>query len=99
MRAAALGNGMGQDSGIMVDMSNLAGKKLERPFAGRWLAGVAAGFAAYFELDATLIRVIFAVTAFFGGIGIVVYLAAWLLVPEEGESSSILEKLVSKTGT
>jgi phage shock protein PspC (stress-responsive transcriptional regulator) len=99
MRAPTLGNGVRPDSGIMVDMSNLAGKKLERPLAGRWVAGVAAGFAAYFDLDATLIRVIFAVTAFIGGIGIVVYLAAWLLVPEEGESSSILEKLVSKTGT
>jgi phage shock protein PspC (stress-responsive transcriptional regulator) len=83
---------------MMADMSNLAGKKLERPLAGRWVAGVAAGFGEYFGLDATLVRVIFAVGAF-AGIGVLVYLAGWLLVPEQGEPVSIMEKLISKTGT
>jgi phage shock protein PspC (stress-responsive transcriptional regulator) len=81
------------------DMSNLADKKLERPRKGRLVAGVAEGIAEYFEVDATLVRLAFAVAACIGGIGILMYLAGWLLIPEEGETGSILEKLVSKTGS
>ena len=83
----------------MVAMSNLSGRKLERPLKGRWLAGVAAGLADYFAVDVTLIRVIFAVVSFIAGIGILAYLAGWLLIPEQGEQTSIAEKLISKTGT
>jgi phage shock protein C len=79
-------------------MSNLDGKKLERPRKGRLVAGVAAGVAEYFGVDATLVRLAFAIAACFGGVGILIYLAGWLLIPEEGESGSILERLVSKTG-
>jgi phage shock protein C len=79
-------------------MSNLAGRKLVRPLQGRWLAGVAAGFADYFGLDVALVRAIFAVATALGLLGVLVYLAAWLLVPEEGEPASIAEKIISKTG-
>jgi phage shock protein C len=79
-------------------MTNLAGKKLVRPLQGRWLAGVAAGFADYFGLDVALVRAIFAVATALALLGVVVYLTAWLLVPEEGEQTSIAEKIISKTG-
>jgi phage shock protein PspC (stress-responsive transcriptional regulator) len=79
-------------------MSNLAGKKLERPQAGRMVAGVAAGLGEYFAVDAVLIRVIFAIVALAGGLGLVIYAAAWLLIPEQGEPVSIAEKILSKTG-
>ncbi len=62
-------------------------------------AGVAAGIADYFEVDATFVRLAFAVAACFGGIGILMYLAGWLLIPEEGETGSILERLASKIGS
>jgi phage shock protein C len=80
-------------------MTNLAGKKLVRPIQGRWLAGVAAGLADYFGLDVGLIRAIFAVLTVIGLLGAVIYLAAWVLVPEEGAEASIAEKIVSKDGT
>jgi phage shock protein C len=83
---------------MMAVMSKLAGRKLERPIEGRWVAGVAAGLADYFGLDAGLIRVIFVLAAAFGGIGLLAYVAAWLLVPEQGEPASIAEKIISKTG-
>jgi phage shock protein C len=79
-------------------MSNLDGKKLERPRKGRLVAGVAAGIGEYFGVDATLVRLAFAIAACFGGIGVLMYLAGWLLIPEQGESGSIMERLVSKTG-
>jgi phage shock protein PspC (stress-responsive transcriptional regulator) len=41
--------------------------------------------------------VVFVVTAFIGGLGLVAYLAGWALMPEQGESASIVEKLVNKS--
>jgi phage shock protein C len=88
------------ESGIMVDMNGDKGpKRLERKLKGRMLAGVCAGLADYFGVDATLIRVAFAVLAIFGGMGIVAYVMAWALIPEEGEPVSIAEKLINKSGS
>jgi len=44
---------------------------------------VCGGLAQYFHIDATLIRVLFAVLAVFGGSGLLLYLVLWLVVPEE----------------
>jgi phage shock protein PspC (stress-responsive transcriptional regulator) len=60
---------------------------------------VAAGLADYFGLDVALVRAIFAVLTVLGLLGAVIYLAAWLLVPEEGAAVSIAEKIISKDGT
>ena len=79
-------------------MTKLADKKLVRPMQGRWLAGVAAGFADYFGVDVALVRAAFAVATALALLGVVIYLAAWLLVPEEGEETSIVEKIIAKTG-
>jgi phage shock protein C len=76
-----------------------ASKRLERKFAGRWIAGVCAGLAAYTGIDATVIRLIFAVLTFFGGVGAIAYVIAWALMPEEGETASIAERFISKTGS
>jgi phage shock protein PspC (stress-responsive transcriptional regulator) len=85
-------------SGMMADMSNVNGSKtLVRTRDGRIVAGVCSGLAEYFGLDANLIRVIVAVlTVFTGGVGALAYLAAWVVIPEEGEKSSIAENLVNK---
>ena len=64
-------------------------RTLSRPAHDRMLAGVAAGIARYLDVDVTVIRIAFAVLAFFGGAAIPVYLAGWLLIPEEGEDQSI----------
>jgi len=48
------------------------------------LAGVAAGVADYFEVDATLVRIGFVALTLLGGAGVPLYVAAWLLIPEEG---------------
>jgi phage shock protein PspC (stress-responsive transcriptional regulator) len=76
-----------------------AGKRLERKVAGRWVAGVCAGLAAYTGVDATVIRLIFAVLSFFGGIGAIAYVIGWALIPEEGDTASIAERFISKTGS
>ena len=67
---------------------------LRRAYHGRMLAGVAAGFADYFGVDVTSVRVAFAVFAFLGGAGIPAYLACVLLIPEEGTDESIASSLL-----
>ena len=76
-----------------------AGKRLERKLQNRWLAGVCAGLADYTGVDATVIRVVFAVLTFFGGLGPIAYVLSWALIPEEGEPGSIAERFINKSGT
>ncbi len=67
---------------------------LRRAYHGRMHAGVAAGIADYFDVDATIVRVAFVVSTFFGGAGIAAYLACLLLIPEEGTDESIASSLL-----
>ena len=73
-------------------------KVLVRGRKGRMVAGVCAGLADYFSMDVTLVRVIVAVIAVItGGVGVLAYLAAWAIIPDEGEKTSIAEDLISKS--
>jgi phage shock protein C len=67
---------------------------LYRPIEDRMLAGVAAGIAQYLGVDATVVRIVLVVLAFVGGLGVPIYLAGWLLIPEEGAEQSIASDLV-----
>lgn len=59
-------------------------RKLVRPREGRKVAGVCLGFAEYFDLDVTLIRLIWLLGAIMGfPLGIIAYIVAWIVVPEE----------------
>lgn len=58
-------------------------KKLYRSRSNKKLFGVCGGFAAYFGIDATIIRLIWAVLALVWGFGLLAYLIAALVVPEE----------------
>jgi phage shock protein C len=58
-------------------------RKLYRSRTNRQLAGVCGGLAEHFNVDATLLRVLFVVLAVLGGSGIVIYVAMWIIVPQE----------------
>jgi phage shock protein PspC (stress-responsive transcriptional regulator) len=64
-------------------------KRLERPIDGRILAGVSAGLGRYFDLSPAFYRLGFVVLTLLGGAGILVYLAAALVIPEEGKEQSV----------
>ncbi len=73
-------------------------KVLLRSRKGRIVAGVCAGLAEYFGMDVTLVRVIVAAIAVItGGTGVLAYLIAWAIIPEEGETTSIAENIVRST--
>jgi len=62
----------------------LARKRLMRPREDRKIAGVCAGFAEYFDLDVTLVRVVWLISVFLGvGLSLVAYVIAWIVMPEE----------------
>ena len=58
-------------------------EKLYRSRTNRQVAGVCGGLAERFNVDPTLMRVLFIVLAIFGGAGIVLYIALWIVVPEQ----------------
>lgn len=57
-------------------------KKLYRSTTDKMLGGIAGGLAEYFDIDSTLIRVLFVLTVFLGGGGIIAYIILWIIVPE-----------------
>jgi len=61
----------------------LARKRLLRPRAGRKIAGVCAGFAEYFDLDVTLVRLVWLIVGICTGVGLLAYPIAWIIMPEE----------------
>jgi phage shock protein PspC (stress-responsive transcriptional regulator) len=65
-----------------------------RPFQGRMLAGVAVGIARYLGVDVTVVRIVLAVLTVVGGVGVPLYLAGWLLIPEEGSEQSIASQFI-----
>jgi len=56
-------------------------KRLYRSNRDVMLGGVAGGLAEYFNLDPTLVRLIFVLLALAGGPGIIIYLILWIIMP------------------
>ncbi len=58
-------------------------KKLYRSNVDKRLCGVCGGLAEYFELDSTIIRLLWVIFTFCGGAGLLAYLIAALIVPNQ----------------
>ena len=58
-------------------------RSLVRPMAEKKIAGVCAGFARYFDVDPTLVRIIWLVAALAGGAGFLAYFVAWIAMPKD----------------
>jgi phage shock protein PspC (stress-responsive transcriptional regulator) len=71
-------------------------KRLERSSTGRMLAGVSGGLGRYFELNPAVFRLGFVVLTLLGGAGILVYLAAILVIPVENEEHSIAAQVLAE---
>ena len=74
----------GPQAGPRVDGSQMRDLGLlRRSSTDRHVAGVAGGLARHFDIDPLIVRIAFVVLAFFGGAGIILYAAGWLLLPED----------------
>jgi phage shock protein PspC (stress-responsive transcriptional regulator) len=71
-----------------------AERKLVRPAEGRVVAGVAAGLARYFGISPVVYRVAFAALVLLGGSGLILYAAAWLVIPDEQRGESVVEEAI-----
>jgi phage shock protein PspC (stress-responsive transcriptional regulator) len=65
--------------------------RMRRSRTDRYLGGVAGGLARHLDIDPTVVRVLFVVTSFFGGAGVLAYLALWLLVPDESSDHASIQ--------
>jgi phage shock protein C len=63
--------------------SSIARKRLVRPRHGRKIAGVCLAFAEYFDIDVTVVRIVWLLVSFMTGIGLLSYPIAWIVIPEE----------------
>lgn len=56
-------------------------KRLYRSNYNRVFGGVCQGFADYFNLDVSLIRIAWVILVLFGGTGLLAYLLCWIIIP------------------
>jgi len=62
-------------------------RRLYRCYHDRRIAGVSSGLAEYFDVDPTIVRVLWVISIFFGGVGLLAYIAMAIIVPMEPNES------------
>jgi phage shock protein PspC (stress-responsive transcriptional regulator) len=71
-------------------------RRLERSSSDKMLTGVCGGLGRYFDLNPAVFRVGFVVLTLLGGAGVLVYLAAALVMPGEGKEHSLVEQVLAE---
>ncbi len=66
-------------------------RKLQRSRRDKKIGGVCAGFAEYFDLDATVIRVVWLLCLLLAGTGLLAYIIAWIVIPLEPDYMEVRE--------
>ncbi len=87
----APGTEPGPDTGPRVtrdEIRDLA--RLRRTTDDRKIAGVAGGIARHLDIDPLIVRVVLAVLAVLSGVGLLIYAACWLIVPQEGTEEATI---------
>jgi phage shock protein C len=64
-------------------------KRLVRIKEGRMLAGVCGGIAKYLDIDPVIIRILWVAFTLVVGVGLLVYVVAWILIPEEEKEENV----------
>ena len=67
-----------------------------RPREDRVVAGVALAVANRLGMAPGAVRLVWFILGFFGGLGVLLYVAGWLLIPEEGDPTSIAEDTIGR---
>jgi phage shock protein C len=72
----------------------MGNQKLYRSETNRMIAGVCGGLAKFFNVDATLVRLVFLLLFFLGGSGFLLYLILWIIVPQESQTTGTPQEVV-----
>jgi phage shock protein C len=77
----------------------MAQKKLVRSKSNRIIAGVAGGIGEYFDVDPILVRLVFVLLTIFGGSGVLLYIIAWIVIPDADAPADVKERVeeIAKT--
>lgn len=67
------------------------GKKLYRNTSNAIFAGVCSGVADYFDLDVSLIRILWAIITLAGGSGVIAYIVCAIIIPEKPDTPDVTE--------
>ncbi len=74
-------------------MNNVMEKKLFRNEHDKMIAGVASGLADYMQVEVTIVRLLFALSAiFFAGGGLIAYVVMWIIVPVNNDPAAKFSK-------
>ena len=87
---------MSDTTDATIPLDEAPARRLTRTDEGRWLGGVSAGLGRYFDINPLVYRIAFAALALAGGTGILLYAAAWLVIPHESEEESIAVEALRK---
>lgn len=71
-------------------------RSLRRSSSGRVLAGVLSGLGRQVGIDPVVLRIVTAVLALFGGVGVLLYALAWLLIPADDEAGSVADQALGR---
>ena len=67
-------------------------KKIYRSRKDSIIGGVCGGIAEYFDIDPTLIRLLAILVVFLGGVGVIAYIIAWVIIPQNPEQEAKMDK-------
>lgn len=62
-------------------------KHLQRSRTEKMIGGVCGGLAQYFEIDPTVVRLLWVIVILFGGSGVLLYIILWLIMPLESPAA------------
>lgn len=68
--------------------------RLYRSEENRVIAGVCGGLGEFFNIDPTIIRIIFVILTIFGGSGLLIYLILWIVIPSESQSGIVSKSTI-----
>jgi phage shock protein C len=71
-------------------------KKLYRSETDKMVGGVCGGFAQYFDIDPTLLRLLFVIFILWGGGGFLAYLICWIVIPTESSVKKTSEEVIKE---
>jgi phage shock protein PspC (stress-responsive transcriptional regulator) len=91
-------DGRDADDRRMTTEQPTAPRALRRRGDDRVIGGVASGIADYFNVDPLLVRIGFVGLMVFNGLGLLLYLAAWLFIPTDTDGESIVSRLLGRGG-
>ena len=67
-------------------------KRLYKNQSKKKIAGVCQGVAEYFEIDPTIVRIVWFAVSWFYGVGVGIYILMWIILPDKSEVAEVLDE-------